>query len=406
MSSLLVSDDANLLELTEKAYPKIDEAHEHVREAYKSAIGSKRRELVTPALILDLDIARRNIDFMTERMKTLHAKLRPHIKVQKCVELAKMQVEAGAIGVCTATVWEALVMSRGGIKDVLIANQVVGEQKIRALAEAAKHAHLIATVDNAHNADDLSKAVSQVGSKLDVIIEIDVGMGRGGVRSPEEGISLVQHLSKLPALRFLGVQGYEGHCMLEPDREVRIKKAHEAMDFVGTVIDRLADSGFKCEIVSAGGTGTYDITGANPRVTEIQAGSYVFMDNFHGNLVPGFSKSLTVLGTVVTQHGNTIVFDSGRKSIGIDFVLPTMVDYPFYRARLFAEEHALFDVDDRCKLRLGDTMEFIPGYGPTTVNLYDAYHVVENDAVVDIWPIIPRGPGHGGILGTKQEIYS
>ena len=106
---------------------------------------------------------------------------------------------------------------------------------------------------------------------------------------------------------------------------------------------------------------------------------------------------MTVLGTVVIRHGNTIVLDSGRKSIGIDFVLPTLVEYPFYQARYFAEEHALFDVDERCPLTLGSTAELIPGYAPTTVNLYDAYHVVENGLVTDIWPIIPRGPGHGGL---------
>jgi len=328
----------------------------------------------------------------------MHAKLRPHIKVQKNVELAKMQVEAGAIGVCTATVWEAIVMSAGGIKDVLIANEVVGREKIATLAEAAKSGHFTVTVDDTNNANDLSRAVSKTGSKLDVLIEIDVGMGRGGVRSANEAVALAQHLKTLPGLTFRGVQGYEGHCMLEPNRDERIRKAHEAMDCVGRVVDRLADSGFKSEIVSAGGTGTYDITGADPRVTEIQAGSYVFMDNFHGNLVPGFSKSLTVLGTVIIHHGNTIVFDCGRKSVGIDFVQPTMVDYPSYSARYFAEEHALFDVDEKCPLKLGETMEFVPGYGPTTVNLYDAYHVVEDGVVVDIWPIIPRGPGHGGFI--------
>ena len=223
-------------------------------------------------------------------------------------------------------------------------------------------------------------------------------MGRGGVRFAEEAVNLAERVAKLPDLRLRGVQGYEGHCMLEPDRSVRIQKAYAAMDYLGTVIDRLAAAGFNCEIVSAGGTGTYDITGNNPRVTEIQAGSYVFMDNFHGNLVPGFSRALTVLGTVVIEHGKTIVLDSGRKSVGIDFVLPTMVEYPFYQARYFAEEHALFDLDDRCRLKLGDTVELTPGYAPTTVNLYDAYHVVEKDVVVDIWPIVPRGAGHGGIL--------
>ncbi len=163
-------------------------------------------------------------------------------------------------------------------------------------------------------------------------------------------------------------------------------------------VDSLRRAGFPCEVVSAGGTGTYDITGADPRVTEIQAGSYVFMDMFHGNLVPGFSRALTVLGTVVIQHGNTIVLDSGRKSISIDFVPPIMVPYPFYQARFFAEEHALFDVDERCQLELGDTVELVPGYAPTTVNLYDAYHVVEGGVVTEIWPVIPRGPGHVGIL--------
>lgn len=371
---------------------------ELVRKTYSSAIGRNRRDLVTPALIMDLDVARRNIQFMMQRLSTMKAKLRPHVKCQKSPELAQMQVQAGAIGVCTATVWEAMVMSSAGIEDVMIANQVGGKEKIAALAKAAKQGRLTVAIDNPRNAEDLSNAVQAAGSKLDVVIEVDIGMGRGGVRSPEETVSLAQHVAKLPGLRFRGVQGYEGHCMLEPDRSVRIQKAQAAMDYLGTAVDRLAAAGFECEVVSAGGTGTYDITGNNPRVTEIQAGSFVFMDNFHGNLVPGFGRALTVLGTVVIQHGKTIVLDSGRKSVGIDFVLPTMVDYPFYQARYFAEEHALFDVDDRCRLKLGDTVELIPGYAPTTVNLYDAYHVVEKDVVVDIWPIFPRGAGHGGLL--------
>jgi D-serine deaminase-like pyridoxal phosphate-dependent protein len=338
------------------------------------------------------------MQFMAERLRSLKAKLRPHVKVQKSPELARLQVEAGAIGVCTATVWEAIVMSQSGIEDVLIANQVGGQEKIKALAQAARRGRLSVTVDDPRNARDLSAAVMAAGSQLEVLIEVDVGMGRGGVRSAEEAVTLAQVLEKLPGLKLRGVQGYEGHCMLEPDCAVRIAKAHAAMDCLGVVIDRLATAGFPCEVVSAGGTGTYDITGANPRVTEIQAGSYVFMDNFHGNLVPGFSRALTVLGTVVIHHGNTIVLDSGRKSIGIDFVLPTMVAYPQYQARYFAEEHALFDLDERCPLKLGDTIELTPGYAPTTVNLYDTYHVVENGVVVDIWPIIPRGPGHVGML--------
>ena len=289
-------------------------------------------------------------------------------------------------------------MSLSGIKDVMIANEVGGKEKIAALAKAAKDGSLTVAVDDTNNMEDLSNAVQVEGSRLNVVIEVDVGMGRGGVRSADEAVKLAQSVADLPGLFLRGVQGYEGHCMLEPDRTLRIQKARAAMGYLGTVIDRLAGAGFACEVVSAGGTGTYDITGNNPRVTEIQAGSYTFMDNFHGNLVQGFSHALTVLGTVVIQHGDTIVLDSGRKSVGVDFVLPTMVDYPFYQARYFAEEHALFDVDERCRLKLGDTVELVPGYAPTTVNLYDAYHIVENNVVVDIWPIVPRGAGHGGLL--------
>lgn len=376
----------------------IEFLREQVRNTYKSAIGQKRRELATPALILDLDVAKRNIQFMAERMRTMPAGLKPHIKGQKCIDLINMQIEAGAIGVCTATVWEAVFMSRAGIEDVFIANEVGGKKKIEALAEAAKHGRLSVAVDSIQNAEDLSNAAQASGSELGVLIDVDVGLKRGGVRSVDEAVALAQHIGKLTNLRFLGVMGYEGHCMLEPNRSVRIAKAKQAVDYLGEIIDQLEKAGFTCQVVSAGGTGTYDITGADPRVTEIQAGSYVFMDNFHGNLVAGFSRSLTVLSTVIIKHGNTIVMDSGTKAVGTDYVKPTMAEYPDYQARGFHEEHALFDVDDRCKLKYGDTVEFIPGYAPSTVNLYDAYHVVEDDVVVDIWPIIPRGPGHLGML--------
>ncbi len=372
--------------------------HEHVKKAYSPSLGRSRTDLPTPSLILDLDLAKRNLQLMAERMETLPAQLRPHIKVHKCSELSLLQLQAGAIGVCTATVWEGIVMSRAGIDDVLIANEVCGKDKIQALALESRGGRFTVAVDDPQNCDDLDHAVQAAGGRLDVLIEVDVGMQRGGVRSPAEAVALARHLSTLPGLRLRGVQGYEGHCMLEPDKETRILKVRKAMDELAETVDSLRWAGFACEVVSAGGTGTYDITGADPRVTEIQAGSYVFMDMFHGNLVPGFMRSLTVLSTVVIQHRNTIVLDCGRKSISIDFVPPVMVPYPLYQARFFAEEHALFDVDERCQLKIGDTVELVPAYAPSTVNLYDAYHVVEGGVVTDIWPVIPRGPGHVGIL--------
>ena len=209
---------------------------------------------------------------------------------------------------------------------------------------------------------------------------------------------LAQHISKRPNLRLRGLQGYEGHCMHETVRETRIQKVRAAMDHLGETIDLLEKNGFECEVVSSGGTGTYDLSGSDERVTEIQAGSYVFMDNFHARIVTDFLHALTVLGTVVNQHGKTIVIDAGKKSVSVDLASPTMLPYPFYKARSFAEEHALFEVDERCQFKLGDTVDLIPGYAPSTVNIYDVYHVVEKDMVVDIWPILPRGPGHLGIF--------
>jgi len=388
--------------MTDKEMDMHASQQELVVRPYKSAIGSRRSDLVTPALILDLDVARRNIEFMAERLRGLHVNLRPHIKAHKSPELAKLQIRAGAIGICTATVWEAIVMSRAGIEDVYIANEVCGREKISALATEATRGHISVAVDNPDNAADLSEALRAAGSALDVLIEVDVGMGRGGVRSPQEAVALARCVSKLRGLRLRGIQAYEGHCMLEPDRTVRIRKAGQAMELAAEVMQQLSGAGFPCAVVSAGGTGTYDITGADRRVTEIQAGSYVFMDNFHGNLVPGFSRSLTVLATVVIRHERTIVLDAGLKSIGVDEALPTMVPYPFYKGE-FHEEHALFSVDDRCTLRLGDTVELIPGYAPTTVNLYDVYHVVENEIVTQIWPITPRGPGHAGLAGKAPK---
>lgn len=374
--------------------------HDEIRNAYTSAIGKSRAAIPTPALILDLERARRNLSLMMERCRNLHVNLRPHVKVQKCAELALMEIQAGAIGVCCATVWEAIVMARAGIRDVLIANQVGGSEKIRALAQAAKEQTLTVAVDDPGNVSELSAAVSAAKAKLDCLIEVDVGMGRGGVRSAAEAVDLARHLAGQPGLRFRGVQGYEGHCMHEPEHATRAVKAKAAMDYLWEVVQALARDGHRCEVVSAGGTGTYDITGADRRVTELQAGSFIFMDLFHANLVPGFEHSLTVLSTATIVHGRTIVFDAGRKSIGIDFVQPIMVGHPEWQARYFAEEHALFDVDDRCTIKRNDLVELLPGYAPTTVNLYDVYHVVENGMVVDVWPVIPRGAGHGGILGA------
>lgn len=371
---------------------KDGDGHVVVPEARRGAIGRARSDLITPALVLDLDVARSNIAEMSRRMSSMPARLRPHAKIHKSPQLARMQVDAGAIGVATATVWEAVVMARAGIDDVLVANQVVGKDSIAALAEVAREGHISVAADDARNLDHLSAAARAAGSTIGVLIEIDVGMGRSGARSVDEAVRLAAHASGLPGVDLLGVMGYEGHCMSEPDRQARAAKARAATDYLLSVVEALEAAGLPCRVISAGGTGTYDVTGVNPRVTELQAGSYVFMDAFHGALVPDFAIALTVAATVLSRHGARIVLDAGRKAVGADLAMPRLAAHDATLAFLH-EEHAGFDVADDCPLRVGDTVELITGYGPTTVNMYEAYNVVSGGVVVDVWPVPARGYG-------------
>lgn len=367
---------------------------EAIVDRYRSQIGRARTEVTTPALLLDLDVARRNIATMAAKFEGLPAMLRPHIKVHKSIELAQMAVEAGAVGVACATAWEAEVMATGGIADVLVANQVVQRDKVVAVAELGREHRITVTVDDVRNIDQLARAADDAGARLEVLIELDVGMGRCGVRTQEELLPLAERIAELPTLSFRGLQAYEGHCMLEPDRDKRIHDAGVANEQAVQAADFLAERGHPCADISGGGTGTYFITGAHPRFTEVQAGSYALLDCFHGNLVPGgFEVALTVLGTVVSRQGKTVVLDCGRKSVGIDFVTPPLVHFSEAEIRYYAEEHCLADFPGSPPLDLGDTAEVMAGYGPTTVNLHDVFHIIEGDVVTAIWPVNPRGSG-------------
>jgi D-serine deaminase-like pyridoxal phosphate-dependent protein len=374
-------------------------ATQRALDEYGQHLGQPVEALPTPALLLDAAALERNIAAMSAALAGGHVALRPHTKVQKSPDLALLQVEAGAVGVTVATVWEAAAMAAAGVADVLVANQVVGRDKIRALAALAGRAAVTVAVDDAANIADLSAAATAAGADLGVLVDLDVGMGRCGARSPAEAVALAARTAESPGLTLRGIQAYEGHCMLEPDPATRLRLATEAMDYAAAVSAAVTAEHPAATTVSSGGTGTYAITGTHPAVTELQSGSYVFMDAFHGDLVAGFEKSLTVLSTVMARHGDTVILDAGRKSIGIDFVLPPILGHD-HVARYYAEEHALFDTDPGFAARPGDLLRLVPGYAPTTVNLYDVFHVVRHGRVERIWPVFPRGPGHHGLLAA------
>jgi D-serine deaminase-like pyridoxal phosphate-dependent protein len=369
---------------------------------YGDNIGKKLCDLVTPALILDRRVLTQNIKKMTTAVADANIVLRPHTKVQKSTDLAQIQIEAGAVGVTVSTIWEAAAMFASGVHSVLVANLVVGQSKIDSLALIAKHGELIITVDNLQNIDDIANALKKHGSKVSVLIDLDVGMERCGARSPQEALRLADQVASHPNMLLIGILAYEGHCMLEPDPDMRVSLANKAMNYAGSVLELIAAKHPSAVVLSAGGTGTYNITGKHPAVTELQAGSYVFMDSFHGNLVPGFEISLTVLATVTARHENRIILDAGRKSVGIDFAPPKIKNSELV-ASFCAEEHAIFDVNSKDEFAVGDRVELISGYAPTTVNLHDVIFLIEDDKVVDLWPVFPRGPQDKGFLSALQN---
>jgi 3-hydroxy-D-aspartate aldolase len=378
----------------------IEQAHNKARESYGSEIGRERDELITPALVLDLDIVRKNLAYMAECMKSKSTKLRAHTKVHKSPHIARMQIQAGAIGVGTATLWEALVMARAGIKDVFVINEIVGPEKVRAAALLARDFPLKIAVDDVANAETLSVAAQEAGSVIGCVIEVDTGMQRCGVTSPEEALKLARKISNLKGLQLEGLTGYEGHCSREFDKPKRERMAREAMDYFVGIADSLKKNGISFSLVSAAGTGTWEITASHPGITEIQPGSYATMDSYHSELEPRFQRATTVLATVISRRPDHIVIDAGGKTVGADGGVLKHFDYPVIR---YDEEHGIFKTDDSCSIRVGDKLELFPGYTPFTVNYFDAYHVVEANRVVDIWPIIPRGPGHGGLLNSFNK---
>jgi D-serine deaminase-like pyridoxal phosphate-dependent protein len=369
--------------------------YDETRETYGSAIGRERSELVTPALVLDLAAAKRNIARMSAAMHDLGSAIRPHMKAHKSPELCRLQVEAGAIGISVATVWEAVVVADAGLDHVFVVNTVAGPDKVTTVAELAADVDLIVAIDEAANARTLAAAARRAGSTLGVTIEVDTGMNRAGVETPGAAVELARAVSEMDGLVLRGITGYEGHCALTPETELRHAKQQAAMTVFIDVAEALERHGLPCPIRSAGGTATWDWTAASPGVTEIQAGTYVVMDNFHAAMVPGFEHSLTVQATVISQPPGRIVVDAGSKSVA-DGELASIVGRP-ERPLRFDEEHGIFGASARPDIRVGDSVALVPGYSPSTVNAFDAIHVVEDETVTDVWPVIPRGPGHHGL---------
>lgn len=354
-----------------------------------SFIGQPISVIPTPAPFADLDLLQQNLRKMADYFAPRRAKLRPHFKSHKCVELARRQLDAGAaVGITCAKLSEGEKLWEGGITDILIANQVVGETKAQLLAAMNRTAKVRCAVDSLVNAQQLSAAAKEAGTRIPVLIEVDIGMRRCGVPPGAPAVKLAQEILRLPGLHFDGIQAYEGHIVTLPDLGERTRRVREA--FAGAIETRrqLERAGIPVAIVSGGGTGTYDITGDIEGMDEIQAGSYALMDWSYKLIRPEFEVERWILATVISSHPDYAVVDVGYKGLGCEFGLPIIDGYPEAKARSGSEEHTTFD---GLHANVGDKVRVIPSHGCTTHGLHRKMWVTRGNVIVDLWPIEGAG---------------
>jgi D-serine deaminase-like pyridoxal phosphate-dependent protein len=365
-------------------------------------IEGSRTQLSTPNLLLDLDALERNIAAMAAHTKALGIGLRPHSKGAKSIEISRRQVAAGAIGICCSTLGEAEVIAGSGIEGVLITSPVVTPTMIeRLVALNAKAKGLMVVVDNPANVDALTAAALKAKNILSVIVEFDVGQGRTGTRSVEAAVMLARQAKSSPNLLYCGIQAYYGHLQHVATHAERAKAANVQIARVRKLLAELAAADLQPKIVTGGGTGTFDIDPTGKIYTEIQPGSYPFMDREYLDIPLGadqespFAASLFVQASVVSTSGaGFAVVNAGYKSFategGMPRVLSPKLGDPKYK--LMGDEHGGIDYDPNSgTLKVGDLVEFLTPHCDPTINLYDRYHCVRGDTLVDIWPVDSRG---------------
>ena len=357
-------------------------------------IGSPVEDIDTPALLLDMDVMEKNIKTMAERFMEMPADIRPHVKTHKTPIIAHKQIRAGAIGVTCAKLGEAEVMAEAGIRNLLIANQVVGEPKVSRLMSLARHSDVIVAVEDASNVRYLGERARADGVKVSVLVEVDVGNNRTGTLPGEPALELTRLVLKYPNLNFKGLMGYEGFCQFIPDLATRRIKTAEAIDKLIETRNMLEDKGIDVEIVSGGGTGTHMITGNRVGVTEVEAGSYVFMDARYGSIegLEDFGKALSILTTITsTSHQGKVICDAGYKALTFEFGNPVVKNFEGLEYSRPNEEHGHLTLSDGSKPRIGEKIELTPSHCCTNTNLYDVFHCVRDDELEAIWRIQARG---------------
>ena len=362
-----------------------------------ASIGQRLEDVDTPALVLDLDSFEENLLTLKNAVAG-RVRIRPHAKTHKCPEVGKRQIALGAVGQCCQKVSEAEAMVDGGIADVLVSNEVVGAQKIARLAELSRRARIGVCVDNAPTLHEIGRS----GAKLDIYVELEVGMRRCGVAPGAPAVALARAIVSSPNLRFAGLHAYHGRAQHMRSMEERRGVIEKAASYVKETKALLQEAGIACPIVTGAGSGTFVFEVALGAWDEIQPGSYAFMDSDYARNewappMPRFEHSLFVLATVMSRPNPALaVLDAGLKASSVDSDMPGLWQRPGLEYTHASDEHGWVEfakekVAGTAMPALGDKLLLVPGHCDPTVNLHDVYHVLDGDMVVEVWPVTARG---------------
>lgn len=355
-----------------------------------SRIGHAIPTLDTPQLLLDLDVLDTNLAYLQHACGHAGKRLRVHFKSLKCGQLARYLQARGVTGFLAAKVNEAEVLVAAGQRDVYVANQVVGSQKLQRLVNLAREAKIRVCVDDADNVRQMARHAREAGVTLEALVEVDIGMSRCGVESADDVVRLARAIQSEKGLRFIGLQAYDGHLQLLADREQKQSRCLEGLDRLALIRAALEGQGIAVEVVTGAGTGTWEWSAEHPVLTELQPGSFLLMDVAYHAVRPEFACALSVVATVVSRRHGWYVLDAGSKAISQDFGKPTVKDRPEERLVRLSEEHARVE-DDGVGPKVGEQRQVLPAHCCATMNLHRTVLGVRKGVVEAEWAIEASG---------------
>jgi D-serine deaminase-like pyridoxal phosphate-dependent protein len=352
-------------------------------------------DISTPALVVDYNLVNKNINTMAKFAKEHKIGLRPHVKTHKCPIIGKMQLEAGANGICVARIGEAEIFAEHGFEDILIANEVIDLYQIKRLVKLNKKSLVRVCVDSEKNILDLNKIASKEDQKLEVLLEVDVGLGRNGIKPGDSALNIANSIKKKSHLELVGLQGYEGHLTSVIDPGLRKEKTEDCMQKLVETRNILNNNGYEITYLTASNTVTYKFSADYNGITELQPGTYIFNDEHYHGLAPEFNKAVTVLSTVSNNPGNRIYsIDAGLKAATNDNGNPIFKNFSKTKIKVMTEEHSIIRTGPKDQLEIGQKIELYPSHICTTVNLYDFFTVIEEGEVKGRWDILARGKNY------------